>query len=438
MTQNYNKYDLELLTPEAVPAPSPLAVRVVSSTKGFDDLGEVWKDLHNEAGLWVFQSFEWLRAWWRQFGESNPSATLHILVCTSAEETIAIAPLFVERVFVLGIPVFHRLRFIGCETSDYLDILVKTGWERQCAEVIASYCFANRNLFQVVQFEDSPDRSRVHRLLYEALAAAGFRGQRFINDACPRTELRSTWEATMELIPGDHRRELKRRRRLLTERHQVQYEISPPESALSDLVEFIGMHQRRWESVGQRGLFADPRVVRFQKEVASQFARRGWLVLSFLRVDGKRVAVNYGFQFKDELSHYLNGVEDAGEARKYSPGAVLHAYCMEEMIRRGARAYDFLRGTEPYKYELGAVDVPNWSMIMHNDEASLIVVRLRVAVLTRALLRRLAREWGIWNHQRRIHGFFSRKLMQSSRKSIQSVVADGLQKAQAPDKPIGL
>jgi len=51
-------------------------------------------------------------------------------------------------------------------------------------------------------------------------------------------------------------------------------------------------------------------------------------------------------------------MRDLGAAAKFAPGIVLHSLCMEEVIPRGVRVYDFLRGIEPYKYECGAVDVP--------------------------------------------------------------------------------
>jgi CelD/BcsL family acetyltransferase involved in cellulose biosynthesis len=39
-----------------------------------------------------------------------------------------------------------------------------------------------------------------------------------------------------------------------------------------------------------------------------------------------------------------------------SPGLVLLARCVEDAIRSGLREYDFLRGRERYKYDLGGRD----------------------------------------------------------------------------------
>ncbi len=44
------------------------------------------------------------------------------------------------------------------------------------------------------------------------------------------------------------------------------------------------------------------------------------------------------------------------QVREASPGLVLIAHCIEDAIRLGLREYDFLRGRERYKYDLGGRD----------------------------------------------------------------------------------
>ncbi|MBE0605380.1 MAG: GNAT family N-acetyltransferase, partial [Deltaproteobacteria bacterium] len=44
------------------------------------------------------------------------------------------------------------------------------------------------------------------------------------------------------------------------------------------------------------------------------------------------------------------------ERREAQPGLVLIARCIEDALGEGAPEYDFLRGTERYKYDLGGVD----------------------------------------------------------------------------------
>ncbi len=55
------------------------------------------------------------------------------------------------------------------------------------------------------------------------------------------------------------------------------------------------------------------------------------------------------------------------------------------MIGEGVRIYDFLRGTERYKYELGAKDVANWALLAFRPGASITRLKHRLHVLHRKL-----------------------------------------------------
>src|SRR5262249_28614220 len=154
-----------------------------------------------------------------------------------------------------------------------------------------------------------------------------------------------TWRETLDGWDGSRRRKLGWRVRHMQKSFRVEVEMRRGGHGLAtDVDEFIDMHQQRWASVGGRGVYSDPRVAAFQREVAQAFAHRGWLLLAFLRVDGTRLAAYCGFQQGDQVFVYLTGMRDPGAARKFSPGIVLHALCMESLLSNGLRRYEFLRG----------------------------------------------------------------------------------------------
>jgi CelD/BcsL family acetyltransferase involved in cellulose biosynthesis len=69
------------------------------------------------------------------------------------------------------------------------------------------------------------------------------------------------------------------------------------------------------------------------------------------------VAIFYGFAHNDSVYFYLSGYDPSLE--KLSPGTVIVAYAIEQAVREGAKAFDFLRGAEDYKYAWGAQDRVN-------------------------------------------------------------------------------
>jgi len=142
------------------------------------------------------------------------------------------------------------------------------------------------------------------------------------------------------------------------------------------------------------------------------------------------------FRHRDEVSFYLSGLGNSGEALKYSPGLVLHCLCMEELIPQGVRVFDFLRGSVRYKYQFGAVDVPNWALLMFRSGARAAKAKNFVALLEESLRRRLERERIAFLHQRRTHGLVSAGLARHLWSRLPANWRDGLRKLRAPEKPL--
>lgn len=414
-----------------------LEVRVVGGAAGMDALETDWTALHQAAGAGVFQSFEWQRAWWRHLGEADRRRALHLVTLREGGRLVGVAPLQLERVPAIGPLRLRRLAFLGAPLTDYLDLLVLPGREEACCEALAAHLATLRGAADVLSLGDVPDASPARRPLLAALQRHGLQGQAFVSERCPRTALGETWQATLDAMAGQHRRQLAKRCRQLQEGFAVELEVCRRAEDLDGDVEaFMAMHQHRWTSVGRRGVYADPPVAAFQREVARRFFERGWLYLAFLKVDGARVSALCGFKHGGALAYYLNGTAEAGEARRFSPGLVHHCLCMQDLIPQGVRTYDFLRGTERYKYECGAVDVPNWTLQLFWGGGRLARARNAAALLREALGRRLEQERLAFAHERRVHGLLSRGLAAWLWRRAAATLRDGLTKLRAPERSL--
>jgi len=152
------------------------------------------------------------------------------------------------------------------------------------------------------------------------------------------------------------------------ERHEIRRKVRRAEAAgdvrlddstnpLADLDAFIELHQKRW---GADGLFpptpgGDQSRVLFRR-LFEAFGPDGALRLTFLTVDGRRIAAGVHLETADGYLYYNAGVDP--DARDLSPGVVMIHRYVERAIATGRRRLDFLRGNEPYKYEWGAVEEP--------------------------------------------------------------------------------
>jgi CelD/BcsL family acetyltransferase involved in cellulose biosynthesis len=382
----------EPVRPLAIAEPGP-EVAVVEDAAGFDALEAEWNALLERSDASVFQSFEWQRAWWRHFGEGRRDRRLHLVTVRAREGLLAVAPLFVERAGLVGPLALRRLLLVGHRDADYLDVLVARGREAECAERIARQ-LADRPAFDVLVLEELPDRSAIGPLLHAAFLRRGWASARSADSPCPRTALAATWEETVARFTVEDRREIRRRLRNLCKEHRAELEVVPPGPGVEPAMrEFIEMHQERWARDAYWGAFADPGQADFHCDVAARLARRGWLFLGFLRIDGRRTTVNYGFSFRDSIAIYLTGAREVDERlARHSPGRMVHALSMQHAVERGLPVYDFMRGAERYKYELGGVDVPNWRVVAFPRPGRLTALRHRVQGALAAVRRRARRE----------------------------------------------
>ena len=98
----------------------------------------------------------------------------------------------------------------------------------------------------------------------------------------------------------------------------------------------------------------DATMATFFREVAEGFLASGGLRLAFLSTRGVDVASLFQFRTDGALLLYNSGYDPS--LRAANPGLVLIARSIGQAVDEGCSEYDFLRGTERYKYDLGGVD----------------------------------------------------------------------------------
>jgi CelD/BcsL family acetyltransferase involved in cellulose biosynthesis len=410
---------------------------LISRPEEFDALRNDWNLLLQECDASIYQTFEWQSTWWKHFREEDTQ--LHILVLRREGQLVGIAPFYIEKTRTFGFIPIRILAFLGQGLSDYLDCLFARGHEPYCAQLVADYLFRHGSLFDVIHLEDSTDRLPNHALLLAALRQRGFMGEHFINEYCPRTTLLSDWESTLASFKIDNRREIRRRTRNLHKNFTVEYEVITEERDVSAGMEaFMELHQHRWTNDGHAGVFSDSRTAAFHIEVAREFARQGWLYLAFLRANDERVAALYCFMYGNDLAIYLTGSSNRSKAYKYSPSRVLTAYCMEQAVLLGKKTCDFMRGTEPYKYELDAKDIPNWAMLLYSPHSKKPQLRYKVDLLARSLKRRTARERFLLRLVAENHGLLSRTMWQHVSMRLKQTFVEGSVKVKDPARAINV
>jgi hypothetical protein len=148
------------------------------------------------------------------------------------------------------------------------------------------------------------------------------------------------------------------------------------------------------------------------------------------------MAADYGLAYRGEFMTYLGGARGDEAFLRQSPGKAVLLEIMERVIPRGIRVFDFMRGNERYKYELGGKDVPNWTIMTFSRPGRFGPMLHRAGLLRHALDRRAKFEWGHVSHHARKHGVLSSAFAGYIVGRLTTLTRDALQKARAPEKSI--
>ncbi len=346
MTVDSNKLNPPLLVDQE----RQLRVSVIDTEDSFDGMEEVWKALVEEAQVTIFQTYEWQRTWWKYLGGNRK---LYILVGTDGGRIIGILPLFKQSVNFLGVKVATWLRYIGTGLSDYLEPIIMPGYEESFVRVVLEHLDRNRKHWDIFEMSDVNVFTPLSRELVDRLRNTSCSVREYQGTLCSHVPLPQTWDGFLQQLGRHARHELKRKTEKLME--NFKFEVEKFGEQVTDVgaaVEtFASIHGGRWKGLGYESAFDNPEHLDFHIQVAEKFASRGWLQIYFLKLNGKRVAVNFSFVFHNRIYVYQANANGSGEAMRYSPGYVLHSQAIKKGIEEGAQIYDMLRGKEAYKYK---------------------------------------------------------------------------------------
>jgi CelD/BcsL family acetyltransferase involved in cellulose biosynthesis len=99
--------------------------------------------------------------------------------------------------------------------------------------------------------------------------------------------------------------------------------------------------------LNQPGCFASESFSGFLHAAASRLFEVGMLRLHWIEMDGRPIAAEFHLANAGVTYTYQSGIDPDSLADE--PGRMMHVVAIKEAIETGQRAFDFLRGDEPYK-----------------------------------------------------------------------------------------
>jgi CelD/BcsL family acetyltransferase involved in cellulose biosynthesis len=104
-----------------------------------------------------------------------------------------------------------------------------------------------------------------------------------------------------------------------------------------------------------KSTFLTPKMRSAFRDIFAVMRKSGLLQLAFLEVSGVRAAAYVQFDYANRIWVYNSGINPE-VAGALSPGWVLLARLIEQAIASNHAVYDFMQGSEDYKYRFGGKD----------------------------------------------------------------------------------
>ena len=307
----------------------------------FAALEAEWNELLQDSqsdGL--FLTWEWLHTWWKHLGGNRRLALLSV---REGKDLIGLAPLAMRPARLPGLAV-PSLGFLGSGTvgSDYLDVILRRGCERQALDALAESLNGAGLQLDLVQVRTD---SMAH-LLAGRLGRHGWLVAKTPTHTCPFIPLDGrTWTSYHASLGRAHRANTRRKlEQALARGGRLQLARTADERRQAFAI-LLALHGRRW---GDRSeAFYSGALVDFHEEITALALERGWLRLSVLRLSDTAMAAVYSFRYGTTVYYYQAGFDPA--YAKQSPGLVALGLSIKAALEEGAREYDLLHGDEHYK-----------------------------------------------------------------------------------------
>jgi len=330
-----------------------LKLIVYEGLNSLERLRPAWEDLlASYPAASIFSTWEWLAPWWRAFGGGQ-----QLLVFAFFDDDgklAALAPLSIGTQRGPGGIKFRVLRLMGdgSQDSDNLDLPVRPGYEDAFIEALLNGLQQRAHAWHYAEMNTFPSSSPAAALLSQHLS---WRRWTTLTHRRPWSvvSLPDTWDKFLKQLTSKERGKIGLRTRRLEKRCCVRFVKCTDQQGIPPCLEALfSMHQRHWQILGEPGSFLLEARRNFYFDIARTLLARQWLEFWFLDLDGKPVAAQFGFRYRNTVYSLQEGFDP--DYSSDSVGYVLRGYVLKQLIAEGVSRYDFLAGEAPSKARWGA------------------------------------------------------------------------------------
>ena len=322
-----------------------LKVNIVTTTEEFKTLEDEWNKLIVQTDVEnLFLTFDWIFTWWVIFSGQNK--ILELVTVRDAGELVAIAPLYMEIGF------FSILKFMSSGEPlypDYLNFIVKDGYETNAAELILKNINMIKWDYLVLSdlFQDTKTTHSIisnYKRIFDKIQIAECA-------QCPYIKLPDSYRKYYTGLSRNQRSKISNSINRLKKEfgNNTEYGYLPSEKMHEGLNELAHLHRKRWTRKKEEHTFIDNKYIKFHENFIKKTlnANKGTVLIYYLKAREKIISMIYTFNYQRNLYYYQSGFDP--EYQRVRPGLLLLNYIIKNCIENNLDELDFLKGDHHYK-----------------------------------------------------------------------------------------
>lgn len=300
---------------------------------------EEWNNLVDSVeDMAVFSRFEWLYAWWHNFGREKNLCIL--LIFDNNRVLKVIFPFFLRRQSVKGLISFNVISLLGHGYSDYVDI-IGHNVDSSILSITREYLSANYPNI-IFNFTMVPTESLLIKEFYDGGGKINTKPTK-----CPYLTLPAEPDIFWQNLGAGTRYNIRRGYRKVAEMG---------ESRFITITEFLDFEkylpiifEMQKERFGERLAAKEDiqKYINFILDATRRFCGENIARLIVWFCNDDIVAGQLYFDYKRRRYYLFGGFNE--KYYKYDPGKGIIAKAIEDAIDKNMEEYDFLAGDEPYK-----------------------------------------------------------------------------------------
>ena len=324
---------------------APLAVETLSGgVEMIERLTAEWRVLCAEgSSVQPFFQPEWIATYMRAFASHEQ---LIVYTVRRAGQLRAVLPLVVERAFLHGVPV-RKLRSPSGVHSCRFDLVASPGEEEEAVQLLWQELRKKKD-WDVLELFDVPQGGLGERLLSLA-ANEGFPTGMWDRPAGPFVLLTDDKYAGQGNAPAastKFRSSLRRLRRKLEAQGVVQLGCEE-DATPSALAQFYALERSGWKGRQGTAIDCDEGLRQFYDAIAQTAAAEGRLLLYHLECGKQTIAMQFCITYGNTCYLLKPAYDERFSA--FSPGHLLTAEMLRDLVTRGLTVYDLLSPQSEWK-----------------------------------------------------------------------------------------